>query len=98
MNLSGESLVVILLVGLVAGWLAGKIVTGWGFGLIGDIAIGIGGALVGSWLFPPLGGNIGNGTMNQSIAATVGAILVLFIIGLIRGAYPRRRFLAWIAA
>jgi uncharacterized membrane protein YeaQ/YmgE (transglycosylase-associated protein family) len=46
MNLSGESLVVILLVGLVAGWLAGKIVTGWGFGLIGDIAIGIVGALV----------------------------------------------------
>src|SRR5258707_1520442 len=58
MNLSGESVVVILLVGLVAGWLAGKIVTGWGFG---DIAIGIVGALVGSWLFPRLGVHIGTG-------------------------------------
>jgi uncharacterized membrane protein YeaQ/YmgE (transglycosylase-associated protein family) len=95
MNLSGESLVVILLVGLVAGWLAGKIVTGWGFGLIGDIAVGIVGALVGSWLFPRLGIHIGTGIINQIIAATFGAILVLFIIGLIRGGYPRRRFLRW---
>jgi uncharacterized membrane protein YeaQ/YmgE (transglycosylase-associated protein family) len=92
MNLSGESVVVILLVGVVAGWLAGKIVTGWGFG---DIAIGIVGALVGSWLFPRLGVHIGTGIINQIIAATVGAILVLFIIGLIRGGYPRRRFLRW---
>jgi uncharacterized membrane protein YeaQ/YmgE (transglycosylase-associated protein family) len=95
MILSGESLLVILLVGLVAGWLAGKIVTGLGFGLIGNIAIGIVGALVGSWLFPRLGIHIGTGIINQIIAATVGAILVLFIIGLIRGDYPRRRFLRW---
>ena len=95
MNLSGESLVVILLVGLVAGWLAGKIVTGGGLGLIGDIAIGIVGALVGSWLFPRLGIHIGTGVINQIIAASVGAILVLFIIGLIRGGHPRRRFLRW---
>jgi uncharacterized membrane protein YeaQ/YmgE (transglycosylase-associated protein family) len=95
MNLSGESLLVILLVGLVAGWLAGKIVTGWGFGLIGDIAIGMVGALVGSWLFPRLGIHIGTGIVNLIVAATVGAILVLFIIGLIRGGYPRRRFSRW---
>jgi uncharacterized membrane protein YeaQ/YmgE (transglycosylase-associated protein family) len=95
MNLSGESLLVIVLVGLVAGWLAGKIVTGWGFGLIGDIAIGIVGALVGSWLFPRLGIRIGTGVINQIVAAAVGAILVLFIIGLLRGGYPRRRFLRW---
>jgi len=93
MILSGESLLVILLVGLVAGWLAGKIVTGLGFGLIGNIAIGIVGALVGSWLFPRLGIYIGTGIINQIIAATVGAVLVLFIIGSIRGDYPRRRFL-----
>jgi uncharacterized membrane protein YeaQ/YmgE (transglycosylase-associated protein family) len=93
--LSGESLVIILLVGLVAGWLAGKIVTGGGFGLIGDIAIGMVGALVGSWLFPRLGIHIGTGIINQIIAATVGAVLVLFGIGLIRGGYPRRRFLRW---
>ena len=95
MNLSGESLLVIVLVGLVAGWLAGKIVTGWGFGLVGDIAIGIVGALVRSWLFPRLGIRIGTGVINQIVAATVGAVLVLFIIGLLRGGYPRRRFLRW---
>ena len=59
---------ILLLVGLVAGWLAGKIVTGGGFGLIGDIAIGIVGALVGSWLFPRLGIHIGTGIVNQIIA------------------------------
>ena len=95
MFLSGESLVVILLVGLVAGWLAGKIVAGGGFGLIGDIAIGMVGALVGSWLFPRLGIHIGTRIVDQVIAATVGAVLVLFLIGLIRGGYPRRRFLRW---
>jgi uncharacterized membrane protein YeaQ/YmgE (transglycosylase-associated protein family) len=95
MYLSGESLVVILLVGLAAGWLAGKIVTGGGFGLIGDIAIGIVGALVGSWLFPRVGVHIGTRMIDQIIAATVGAVLVLFVIGLLRGGYPRRRFLRW---
>ena len=92
MHLSGESLLVILLVGLVAGWLAGKIVTGWGFGLIGNIAIGIVGALVGSWLFPRLGVRVGTGIVTQIVVATIGAILVLFVIGLIRGGFPRRRW------
>jgi uncharacterized membrane protein YeaQ/YmgE (transglycosylase-associated protein family) len=76
MYLSGESLIIILLVGLVAGWLAGKIVTGWGFGLIGNIAIGIVGALVGTWLLPRLGVRIGAGVVTQIIVATIGAILV----------------------
>jgi uncharacterized membrane protein YeaQ/YmgE (transglycosylase-associated protein family) len=92
MYLSGESLIIILLVGLVAGWLAGKIVTGWGFGLIGNIAIGIVGALVGTWLLPRLGVRIGSGVVTQIIVATIGAILVLVVIGSIRGGYPRRRF------
>jgi uncharacterized membrane protein YeaQ/YmgE (transglycosylase-associated protein family) len=92
MNLSGQSLLIILLVGLVAGWLAAKIVTGWGFGLIGNIAIGIVGALVGSWLFPQLGIRVGTGIVNQIVAATIGAVLVLLVIGLLRGGFPRRRF------
>ena len=53
--MSGESLLVILFVGLVAGWLAGQIVRGTGFGLIGDIVVGILGALIGGWLMPRLG-------------------------------------------
>jgi len=90
MNLSGQSLLIILLVGLVAGWLAGKIVTGGGFGLIANIAIGIVGALVGSWLLPRVGIRIGTGMINQIIVATIGAILVLLAIGLLRGVTGRR--------
>ncbi len=92
MYLSGESLIIILLVGLVAGWLAGKIVTGGGFGIIADIALGIVGALLGSWLLPRLGVHIGTGIVTQIIVATLGAVLVLFVVGLIRGGYPRRRW------
>src|SRR5262249_56651833 len=92
MHISGESLLVVLLVGLIAGWLAGKIVAGGGFGLIGDIAIGIVGALIGSWLMPRLGIHMGGGVISSIIVATIGAVLLLVIVGLLSGAYPRRRF------
>jgi uncharacterized membrane protein YeaQ/YmgE (transglycosylase-associated protein family) len=59
MYISGQSLIVILFVGLIAGWLAGKVVRGSGFGIIGDIVIGIAGAFVASFLFPKLGIHIG---------------------------------------
>ena len=55
MHISNEGILVILFVGLVAGWLAGKIVRGTGFGIIGDILVGIAGALLASLLFPKLG-------------------------------------------
>ncbi len=54
MNMSSESLLVILFVGLVAGWLAGQIVRGTGFGIVGDLIVGILGAFIGSWLLPQL--------------------------------------------
>ena len=54
MNMSSESLLVILFVGLVAGWLAGQIVRGTGFGIVGDLIVGILGAFIGSWLWPQL--------------------------------------------
>jgi uncharacterized membrane protein YeaQ/YmgE (transglycosylase-associated protein family) len=92
MSLSGESLAVILLVGLIAGWLAGKIVTGWGFGIVADIAIGIVGSLIGSWLFPRLGIHLGSGIVDKIIVATLGAVVLLLIVGLLRGGYPRRRW------
>jgi uncharacterized membrane protein YeaQ/YmgE (transglycosylase-associated protein family) len=95
MHISGESLLVILLVGLVAGWLAGRIVEGGGFGLIGDIAIGIVGALIGSWLMPRLGIHIASGIVSAIIVATIGAVLLLVIVRLATGAYPRRRSWRW---
>jgi uncharacterized membrane protein YeaQ/YmgE (transglycosylase-associated protein family) len=81
--MSAESLLIILLIGLVAGWLAGLIVQGTGFGLIADICIGIVGALIGSWLFPQLGIHIGEGMVSAIIAATVGAVLLLLILRLV---------------
>lgn len=84
MYLSGESILVILLVGLIAGWLAGHFVQGTGFGLIGDIVIGIIGAFIASWLFPRLGIALGTGLLREIISATIGAILLLVIIRLVK--------------
>ena len=84
MYLSGESIIVILLVGLIAGWLAGQVVQGTGYGLLGDIVIGIVGAFIASWLFPKLGIALGAGLLREIIDATIGAILLLVILRLVR--------------
>ena len=85
MNLSNESLIVILLVGIFAGWLAGQVVRGGGFGLIGDLIVGVIGAFIGDWVVPRLGIHLGVGTVSLIINATIGAILLLVIIRLITG-------------
>jgi uncharacterized membrane protein YeaQ/YmgE (transglycosylase-associated protein family) len=85
MDLSNENLLVILIVGLVAGWLAGKLVRGAGYGLIGDIIIGIIGAFIASWLFPRLGIQLGTGWLRAIINSTIGAVLLLVIVRLVRG-------------
>ena len=85
MTMSGESLLIILLVGLIAGWLAGKVVQGTGFGIAGDLVIGIIGAFIGSWLLPQLGIHLGLGLVAAVINATIGALALLFIIRLVRG-------------
>jgi uncharacterized membrane protein YeaQ/YmgE (transglycosylase-associated protein family) len=81
-----ESILIVLLVGAVAGWLAGLIVWGAGLGLIGDIIIGIVGALIAHWLFPKLGIRLGAGILRSILDATVGAVILLLIIRLIRRA------------
>ena len=87
--MQGEGILVTLFVGLVAGWLAGKVVRGAGFGIIGDIIIGILGAFIAGWLFPRLGFHIGGGIVAEIIYAAIGAILLLLIVRLIR---PGGRF------
>jgi uncharacterized membrane protein YeaQ/YmgE (transglycosylase-associated protein family) len=82
--LSNEGILIILLVGLIAGWLAGKIVRGASTGLIGDMAIGIVGAFIASWLLPRLGVSLGSGFIRAVINATLGAALFLTIIRLAR--------------
>ena len=85
MHLSNESLLVILFVGLVAGWLAGQIVRGAEFGLIGDLVIGIIGAFIGDWLLPQIGIHLGTGIVSAIINAAIGAVLLLLVVGLLRG-------------
>jgi uncharacterized membrane protein YeaQ/YmgE (transglycosylase-associated protein family) len=88
MSFSSESILIILFVGLVAGWLAGQIVQGTGFGLIGDMLIGIIGAFIGDWMMPRLGIQRGFGIISAIIDATVGAVVLLLIIRSIRGGGP----------
>lgn len=85
MYISNEGLLVILFVGLVAGWLAGKVVRGAGFGIIGDIVIGIAGALVASLLFPKLGIHLGTGLASEIIYSAIGAVILLLVVRLLRG-------------
>jgi uncharacterized membrane protein YeaQ/YmgE (transglycosylase-associated protein family) len=85
MYMSGERLLIILLVGLFAGWLAGQIIQGTGFGLIGDLVIGVIGAFIGGWLLPQLGIHLGSGIISAIIDATLGALLLLLIVRLVRG-------------
>ncbi|HEX7555853.1 MAG TPA: GlsB/YeaQ/YmgE family stress response membrane protein [Leptolinea sp.] len=76
-----------ILVGLIAGWLAGKVMKGSGFGLLGDILIGIVGALVGGWLTGSvLGLNVGITGFNLTtiVVAFIGALIVLFVLRLLR--------------
>ncbi|HEX4296315.1 MAG TPA: GlsB/YeaQ/YmgE family stress response membrane protein [Rhizomicrobium sp.] len=83
--MSGESLIIILVVGLVAGWPAGQIVRGTGLGIIGDIIVGIAGAFIGGWLLPRLNIHLGVGIAAAIINATIGAIVLLAVIKLVRG-------------
>ena len=84
MQISNEGILVILFVGLIAGWLAGKIVRGTGFGIIGDILVGIAGALVASLLFPKLGIHLGTTLVSEIIYSAIGAIVLLLIVRLVR--------------
>jgi uncharacterized membrane protein YeaQ/YmgE (transglycosylase-associated protein family) len=85
MDMSTESILVILFVGIVAGWLAGKVVRGAGFGLLGDFVVGIVGAFIATFLFPRLGIHLGSGIVSEIIFSALGAIILLLIAGLIRG-------------
>jgi uncharacterized membrane protein YeaQ/YmgE (transglycosylase-associated protein family) len=76
----------LLLVGLVAGWLAGQIVRGRGFGVIGDVFVGIVGAFIGNWVFTALGIFMGIGLIGAIISATIGAVILVAALRLLRRA------------
>jgi len=82
--MSVETLLIWLFIGAVAGWLAGVIVKGFGFGLVGNIVVGIAGAFIGGWLFGALGIGAGYGIISAILGATVGAVVLLLVIRLLR--------------
>ena len=80
------ALIVMIVIGAVAGWIASMVVKGAGLGLVGDIVLGIVGAVVAGFLFPTLGIALGGGMVGTIIAAAIGAIIVLVIVKLIKKA------------
>jgi uncharacterized membrane protein YeaQ/YmgE (transglycosylase-associated protein family) len=96
MHLSNQSLLVILLVGIIAGWLAGRVMEGGGFGLIGDLVVGLVGAFIGDWLLPRLGVHPGTGVVAAIVNAFIGAVVLLLILRLLTGGFGyRRRWSGW---
>jgi uncharacterized membrane protein YeaQ/YmgE (transglycosylase-associated protein family) len=77
-------IIIFLLIGAIAGWLAGQIMKGGSFGLLGDIIVGIVGAAIASFLLPRLGIVIGGGVLGAIINATIGACILLFVLRLVR--------------
>ena len=80
------SLITWIIIGGIAGWLAGQIVKGFGFGLAGNVILGIVGAIVAGWLLPAIGISLGSGLFGAIITALIGAIIVLLIVGLVKRA------------
>jgi uncharacterized membrane protein YeaQ/YmgE (transglycosylase-associated protein family) len=75
-----------ILIGLTAGWLAGQLMKGGGFGVVGDIVVGLIGALLGGFLFRTLGMSAGGGLLGSLIVAVIGAVVLLFLLRLIKKA------------
>jgi uncharacterized membrane protein YeaQ/YmgE (transglycosylase-associated protein family) len=97
MHLSNQGLLVIILVGIIAGWLAGQVMAGGGFGLIGDLIVGLLGAFIGDWLLPRIGIHLGVGIVAAIMNAFIGAVVLLLILRLVGGSGwgYRRRWRGW---
>jgi len=75
-----------VLIGLAAGWLAGQFMKGGGFGVVGEIVVGVIGALLGGFLFGALGLSAGGGLLGRLIVVTIGAVVLLYVLRLIKRA------------
>ena len=86
MNLDMQSLLILIVVGIVAGWLAGVIVRGYGLGLVGNLVVGVIGAFLATWLLPRIGMTftVGNPMVTAILYATIGAVVLLLVVGLVR--------------
>jgi len=86
-----ESLIWWLIVGLIAGFLAAVVMRGAGYGIVGDIIAGIVGAFIGGWLFGLLGISTGGGLLGSIIVAFIGACILIFLLRVFSRRYPYRR-------
>ena len=84
--MDSHSLIAWIVIGAIAGWLAGTLVKGGGFGLLGDIVVGIIGAFIGGWLAGVLHIHVGSGWVSTILTAAVGAVLLLVILRAVRRA------------
>jgi len=84
-------LIWLLIVGLIAGFLASVVMRGGGYGIVGDIIAGIIGAFIGGWLFSLLGVSVGGGLLGSIIVAFIGACILIAILRLFSRSYPYRR-------
>jgi uncharacterized membrane protein YeaQ/YmgE (transglycosylase-associated protein family) len=82
--MEAKEIITVLVVGGVAGWVAGLIMKGGGFGIIGNIIVGVVGAFAGKFIFDALSISIAGGIAGELITAVIGAVVVLFVIGLIK--------------
>lgn len=82
--MGGHGILAWLIIGAVAGWIAGSLVRGGGFGILGDIVVGIVGALLGGWLSGLLGISIGSGLIASLITAVIGAVILIAVLRMIR--------------
>ncbi|MBA2588995.1 MAG: GlsB/YeaQ/YmgE family stress response membrane protein [Alphaproteobacteria bacterium] len=82
--MDAQGLLIWLVIGAVAGWLAGTLVKGGGFGLVGDIIVGIVGAFIGGFLAGALHISIGSGIISSILTATVGAVLLILLVRMIK--------------
>lgn len=81
-----QSLLILIVVGIVAGWLAGVLVKGYGLGLVGNLVVGVIGAFLAAWLLPRLGVAfvVVNPLVTGIVYATIGAVILLLVVGLVR--------------
>ena len=75
-----------ILIGLAAGWLAGQFMSGGGYGVVGDILLGVVGAVVGGFLFRQVGLSAGGGLIGALIVATIGAVVLIFLVRVVKRA------------
>jgi uncharacterized membrane protein YeaQ/YmgE (transglycosylase-associated protein family) len=84
--MDAQTLIIWIIVGGVAGWLAGQVVRGFGFGLVGNIIVGILGAIIAGWLFGAIGFSFFPGILNAILTAFIGAVILLLIVRVIKRA------------